>query len=123
MSSSYNCLEGATAIRFLEYVKNHKLANCHVTVCDINEDMLEECKIKAANYDSSLIRWVKADGVNAPFENDLFNAYSISFGLRCCSDIDQMLKEAYRILQPGGKFVCMDFSKADNKLAQGLVPQ
>jgi ubiquinone/menaquinone biosynthesis C-methylase UbiE len=113
----------ATAIRFLEYVKNHKLANCHVTVCDINDDMLEECKIKSANYDSSLIRWVKADGVNAPFENDLFNAYSISFGLRCCSDIDQMLKEAYRILQSGGKFVCMDFSKADNKLAQGLVPQ
>jgi 2-methoxy-6-polyprenyl-1,4-benzoquinol methylase len=109
---------GAITIRFLEYVKDHNLKNCHVTVCDINEQMLDICKTKATNYDPSLITLVTADGENAPFENDSFNAYTICYGLRCCPNREKVLKEAYRILQPGGKFLCLETSNANSKLAQ-----
>jgi 2-methoxy-6-polyprenyl-1,4-benzoquinol methylase len=111
---------GATTIRILEYIKNHNLENCHVTVCDINEQMLEICKAKVTNYDPSLITLVTADGENAPFENNSFNVYAISFGLRCSPNKEKMLKEAYKILQPGGKFFCLECSNGNNILAQGF---
>jgi ubiquinone/menaquinone biosynthesis C-methylase UbiE len=84
--------------------------------------MLDICKTKATNYDPSLITLVTADGENAPFENDSFNAYTICYGLRCCPNREKVLKEAYRILQPGGKFLCLETSNTNCKLAQGLVP-
>jgi 2-methoxy-6-polyprenyl-1,4-benzoquinol methylase len=111
---------GATTIRILEYIKNHNLENYHVTVCDINEQMLEICKAKVTNYDPSLITLVTADGENAPFENNSFNVYAISFGLRCSPNKEKMLKEAYRILQPGGKFFCLECSNGNNILVQGF---
>jgi ubiquinone/menaquinone biosynthesis C-methylase UbiE len=83
--------------------------------------MLDICKTKATNYDPSLITLVTADGENAPFENNSFNAYTICYGLRCCPNREKMLKEAYRILQPGGKFLCLETSNANSKLAQRLV--
>jgi ubiquinone/menaquinone biosynthesis methyltransferase len=112
---------GAIPIRFLDYVKKNNIPNCHVTVCDINEDMLKMGKRKSVNYDPDLITWIVADGQSLPFDDETFNAYTISFGLRCCSNMDKMLNEAFRILQPGGKFFCLEFSTPDNKIARWLV--
>jgi ubiquinone/menaquinone biosynthesis C-methylase UbiE len=114
-------LTGAIPIRFLDYVKKNNIPNCHITVCDINEDMLKMGKRKTVNYDPDLITWIVADGQSLPFDDETFNAYTISFGLRCCSNMDKMLNEAFRILQPGGKFFCLEFSTPDNKIARWLV--
>ena len=46
----------------------------------------------------------------------LFDYYSISYGIRNVSDINKTLKEAYRVLKPGGRFMCLEFSKIDNDL-------
>ena len=46
----------------------------------------------------------------------MFDFYSISYGIRNVSDINKTLKEAYRVLKPGGRFMCLEFSKIDNEL-------
>ena len=49
-----------------------------------------------------------------PFENDSFDAYLVSFGVRNFDDIKKSLDEAYRVLKPGGRFICLEFSKIKN---------
>ena len=46
-----------------------------------------------------------------PFENHSFDAVTISFGIRNCTDIDRVLGEARRVLRPGGRFLCLEFSQ------------
>jgi ubiquinone/menaquinone biosynthesis methyltransferase len=117
--SSYSYFStGATTIRFLDYIKKNNIPNCHVTVCDVNEDMLKVGKRNTVNYDQDLITWTVGDGQNLHFDDETFKAYTVSFGLRCCSNIDKMLNEAYRILQPSGKFFCLEFSTPDTKMAR-----
>ncbi|KYB27131.1 2-methoxy-6-polyprenyl-1,4-benzoquinol methylase, mitochondrial [Tribolium castaneum] len=109
---------GDIAFRFLNYIKNNNVEkNCHVTVCDINADMLEVGKARSRNlnHDSALISWEKADAENLHFKNDSFNAYTIAFGIRNCTHIDRVLQEAYRVLQPGGRFMCLEFSQVENE--------
>ena len=48
------------------------------------------------------------------FEDNIFDFYTISFGLRNTKNIDKSIKEAFRFLKPGGKFLCLEFSKVQN---------
>ena len=50
----------------------------------------------------------------------MYDFYSISYGIRNVSDINKTLKEAYRVLKPGGRFMCLEFSKIDNELLNFL---
>ncbi|XP_015787989.1 2-methoxy-6-polyprenyl-1,4-benzoquinol methylase, mitochondrial [Tetranychus urticae] len=106
---------GDIAFRFLDHMKckypndkSHK-----VTVCDINENMLEVGKKRAVKhgYDDSLIEWVHGDAQKLPFPDNSFDAYTISFGIRNVVNIDAALQESYRVLKPGGIFLCLEFSK------------
>ena len=61
------------------------------------------------------ISWVKAQAEKIPVKNDTYDYYSISYGIRNVTDINKTLKEAYRVLKPGGRFMCLEFSKVDNE--------
>ena len=100
---------GDVARRFLKRIKG----NGKVTVCDPNEFMVEEGKKNLTYKDS--IEWVLAPAENLPFKENTFDAYLVSFGIRNFSNIEKSLGEAYRVLKPGGKFYCLEFSKADNE--------
>ena len=83
-----------------------------VTICDINPAMLEVGRNRAV--DRGLLRglvWTTGDAEALPFPDRSFDAYTIAFGLRNVTDIDRALREAHRVLRPGGRFYCLEFSK------------
>lgn len=85
-----------------------------VTVCDINPAMLGVGRQRAlARYGEAGqtgLRWVEGDAEALPFADATFDAYTISFGIRNCTDIARVLAEAHRVLKPGGRFACLEFS-------------
>ena len=87
--------------------------NSMITVCDPNEEMISEGK-KIKKYIDK-IKWIVAPAEELPFEDNSFDAYIVSFGVRNFSNVDKALSEAYRILKPGGRFLCLEFSKIQNK--------
>ena len=100
---------GDVARRFLKRVKGKGKA----TVCDPNEFMVEEGKKNHTFKDK--IEWTVAPAEDLPFKENTFDAYLVSFGVRNFSNIEKSLGEAYRVLKPGGKFYCLEFSKAENE--------
>jgi len=83
-----------------------------VTVCDINPDMLGVGRDRA--IDRGLMNEVRFSCGNAeelPFDSRSFDRVTIAFGLRNVTDIDAALREAHRVLKPGGRFFCLEFSK------------
>ncbi|XP_066597951.1 2-methoxy-6-polyprenyl-1,4-benzoquinol methylase, mitochondrial [Prorops nasuta] len=115
---------GDIAFRYLNYLKNTpnpRNSPSYVTVSDINENMLDVGKARAQrqgwvtenNYN---ISWEKADAENLPFTDEFFTAYTIAFGIRNVTHIDKALQEAYRVLKPGGRFLCLEFSHVNNEL-------
>ena len=62
------------------------------------------------------IKWFKASAEKLPFKDNTFDFYTISFGIRNVSNIDLTLKEAFRVLKPGGRFMCLEFSKVNNEI-------
>ena len=100
---------GDVARRFLKRVKGKGKA----TVCDPNEFMIDEGKKNHTFKDK--IEWIVASAEDLPFKENTFDAYLVSFGVRNFSNIEKSLGEAYRVLKPGGKFYCLEFSKAENE--------
>ncbi|MBS0550760.1 MAG: bifunctional demethylmenaquinone methyltransferase/2-methoxy-6-polyprenyl-1,4-benzoquinol methylase UbiE [Proteobacteria bacterium] len=83
-----------------------------VAVCDINAAMLSVGRDRA--IDRGLLRglsWTTGDAEALPFPDRSFDGYTIAFGLRNVTDIDKALREARRVLKPGGRFFCLEFSK------------
>jgi demethylmenaquinone methyltransferase/2-methoxy-6-polyprenyl-1,4-benzoquinol methylase len=83
-----------------------------VTVCDINPAMLAVGRDRAA--DRGLLKgltWTTGDAETLPFPDRSFDGYTIAFGLRNVTDIDKALAEAHRVLRPGGRFHCLEFSR------------
>jgi len=62
------------------------------------------------------IKWHLCPAEKLPFKDNTFDFYTISYGIRNVTNIDQSLKEAFRILKPGGRFLCLEFSKVENKI-------
>lgn len=86
--------------------------NLHITLCDINQEMLNVAANKA--IDKNLLHglnYVCADAENLPFPDNSFDYYTIAFGIRNVVRIENALKEAFRVLKPSGKFLCLEFSK------------
>ena len=82
-----------------------------VTVCDINPDMLKEGVRRAEEKGETAIRWITGDAL--PFPDSSFDAYTIAFGIRNVTHIEKALAEARRVLKPGGRFLCLEFSKCE----------
>jgi demethylmenaquinone methyltransferase / 2-methoxy-6-polyprenyl-1,4-benzoquinol methylase len=96
---------GDIALRFLDH------GGQDVTVCDINAEMVRAGRDRA--IDKGVlggIHWSVGDAQSLPVPDNTFDAYTIAFGLRNVTDIDAALAEARRVLKPGGRFLCLEFS-------------
>ena len=76
-----------------------------MVVCDINKSMLSvgEDRAQDRGYTDARIDWVEGDAQKLPFDDNSFDCYTIAFGIRNVVRIDEALKEARRVLKPGGK--------------------
>ncbi|XP_071448179.1 2-methoxy-6-polyprenyl-1,4-benzoquinol methylase, mitochondrial [Hetaerina americana] len=95
-----------------------------VTVCDINEAMLAVGKKRAEKlgYEKE-IQWIHGNAEKLPLESETFDAYTIAFGIRNVTHIDKVLEEAYRVLRPGGRFMCLEFSQVSNALLRRIYDE
>lgn len=86
--------------------------NAHVTVLDINGSMLSVGSDRAMKRGiEQNLTFVEANAEELPFEDSTFDAYTIAFGIRNVPRIDVALSEAFRVLKPGGRFLCLEFSE------------
>ncbi len=90
-----------------------------IVVADINPHMLAVGRRRFEESGlSHRMEWVEADAEKLQFENGSFDAYTITFGIRNCVHVQKVLDEAYRVLRPGGRFMCMEFSHVENPLLE-----
>ncbi|KAK6039865.1 ubiquinone/menaquinone biosynthesis methyltransferase [Cooperia oncophora] len=92
---------------------HRKMKSGKITVVDINQNMLDVGK-ERANKDPSVdpkrFEWICANAEKLPFDDNSFDAYTISFGIRNCTHVDKVVEEAFRVLKPGGIFAVLEFS-------------
>ena len=90
-----------------------------VTVADISPEMVAEGK-KRGEKEGRLDRctFTVGNAETLAFEDNSFDAYTIAFGIRNVTHIDKALAEAHRVLKPGGRFLCLEFSHLENELLQ-----
>jgi demethylmenaquinone methyltransferase / 2-methoxy-6-polyprenyl-1,4-benzoquinol methylase len=88
--------------------------NFRATVCDINPDMLAVGRERAAAaHLDDRVAFVEGNAEALGFPDRAFDAYTIAFGIRNVPQIDLALREACRVLKPGGRFLCLEFSAVD----------
>lgn len=115
---------GDIAFRYIDYIKKHKSSEAEqqkssVTILDINQHMLDVGidRAERLGYKSNDIldiNWVCGNAEELPIDDNQFTAYTIAFGIRNVTHIDKALKEAYRVLKPGGRFMCLEFSHIES---------
>jgi len=94
-----------------------------VTVCDINASMLKVGEKRAEKFglDKGQLSFVEVNAEKLKqFEDNTFDAYTIAFGIRNVTHIENALSEAYRVLKPGGRFMCLEFSHVANPVIQAI---
>lgn len=96
----------ANAIRHAQGAPN---AEGKVIIADLTQAMLDEGAKRFAGRTD--LEWVCADAEALPFDDNTFDVYTISFGLRNVARPAQALAEAHRVLKPGGRFFCLEFSR------------
>lgn len=107
---------GDISFRFLR-----RAPGAEAVVLDLTEPMLREGRRRAeAASLSSRLGWVVGDAMALPFEDASFDAYTISFGIRNVTRIEDALAEAFRVLRPGGRLMVLEFSQLPNEGLQRL---
>ncbi len=102
------CGTGDIAKLFLNNVNKKS----YVTCVDPNIGMIKKGKEKLKKFNN--LNWVMASAEKLPMTINSFDFYTISFGLRNTKDLNKSLSEAYRVLKPGGRYLCLEFSKIEN---------
>ena len=103
---------GDIAFRIVEMARARG-GEAAVTVCDINEKMVGEGKRRAEAKEEGAIRWTVGDAEALPVPDASFDSYTIAFGIRNVTHIEKALSEARRVLKPGGRFLCLEFSQVE----------
>ena len=107
---------GDIAFRFLK-----RAPSATAVVTDMTEQMLVEGQKRAeAEAFAQKLTWVTGDAMALPFEDNSFDVYTISFGIRNVTRIEDALKEAWRVLRPGGRLMVLEFSQLPNDGLQKL---
>lgn len=105
---------GDVAFRFLR-----RASSATAVVCDMTESMLIAGRQRAeADNLAQSLDWVVGDAMQLPFAANSFDVYTISFGIRNVTRIPDALREAYRVLKPGGRLMVLEFSQIPNDLMQ-----
>ncbi|NNE54326.1 MAG: ubiquinone/menaquinone biosynthesis methyltransferase, partial [Sulfitobacter sp.] len=105
---------GDVAFKFLD-----RAGHGHATVCDLTEEMLVEGRKRAeAAQLADSLEWVVGDAMALPFEDNTFDVYTISFGIRNVTRPQEALNEAFRVLRPGGRLMVLEFSQLPNPMMQ-----
>jgi demethylmenaquinone methyltransferase/2-methoxy-6-polyprenyl-1,4-benzoquinol methylase len=102
------CGTGDIGKLFLDNTSN----DAKITCVDPNKGMIKEGKKKLSNYRN--IEWIISSAEKLPIIENKFDFYTIVFGLRNTKNLNKTLSEAYRVLKPGGRFLCLEFSKIQN---------
>ena len=102
------CGTGDVAKLFLDNVNK----NSKITCVDPNQGMIDKGKEKLIIHKN--INWIKSPAESLPLSENSFDFYTISFGLRNANDLKKALSEAFRVLKPGGRYLCLEFSKIHN---------
>ena len=102
------CGTGDIGKLFLDNTKKES----EITCVDPNKGMISEGKKKLSNYQN--IKWIISSAEKLPLKDNTFDYYTISFGLRNTKCLNRALSEAYRVLKPGGRYLCLEFSKIQN---------
>ena len=117
---NFKCLDvaggtGDIAFKLNKYMTNVNRDCEKIVVCDINKEMLRVGEERAAQMGvgESFI-WVEGNAETLEFPDNTFDLYTIAYGIRNCTHIDKVLEEAYRVLKPGGRFMCLEFSEVNN---------
>ena len=108
------CGTGDLVKLYIKYTNN----DYQIHAVDPNSKMIEIGKKKLVQFKN--IHWHVSTAEKLKFKNDIFDYCTISFGIRNISDINLALKETYRVLKPGGRFMCLEFSKIQNSLLNKL---
>ena len=111
------CGTGDIGKLFLDNTDN----NNNITCVDPNKGMIKKGKAKLINYKN--INWIISKAEKLPLKENSFNFYTISFGLRNTTNLGKVLSEAYRVLRPGGRFLCLEFSKIQNENFEYIYKQ
>ena len=102
------CGTGDIAKLFL----NHVNKSSQITCLDPNKRMIQKGKEKLHKFKN--LNWIISPAEQIPLEDNSFDVYTISFGLRNTKNLNKALSEAYRVLKPGGRYLCLEFSKIQN---------
>ena len=102
------CGTGDIAKLYLKHVNELS----EITCVDQNKGMIGKGKEKLKGYKN--LNWIIAPAENLPIEDNSFDFYTISFGLRNSKNLKKSISEAYRVLKTGGRFFCLEFSKIHN---------
>ncbi len=111
------CGTGDIGKLFLDNTDNKN----YITCVDPNKGMVKKGKTKLINYKN--INWIISKAEKLPLKENSFNFYTISFGLRNTTNLNEVLSEAYRVLKPGGRFLCLEFSKIQNENFEYIYKQ
>tara|TARA_B110000259_G_scaffold3476_1_gene4071 strand:+ start:2112 stop:2816 length:705 start_codon:yes stop_codon:yes gene_type:complete len=99
----------------LAKMTSKKNDNKNIFCCvEPNKGMFDTGKEKLKSFTN--IKWYLNSAEKLPFVGNTFDFYTISYGIRNVTDINQCLREAYRVLKPGGRFFCLEFSKVKNEI-------
>ena len=101
---------GDIAKMYSKIVRSPAIISC----VEPNNEMFQVGKANLNKFKN--IKWYKSRAEKLPFKSNTYDFYSISYGLRNVSNINLALKEALRVIKPGGRFMCLEFSKVDNEL-------
>ncbi len=111
---------GDIAFRIAKKAREKNI-KCEIDVVDINQEMLDVGKDRAVDLNLfSDLKFTCCDGEKLCFEDEIFDFFTIAFGIRNFTNIEAGLSEAYRVLKPGGKFICLEFSKVNDYFLQKI---
>lgn len=98
-----------------------KFPQTKIDIVDINQEMLDVGRERAVDLNLfSNLEFTCCDGEKLSFADETFDFFTIAFGIRNFTNIDKGLAEAYRVLKPGGKFICLEFSKVNDYFLQKI---
>jgi demethylmenaquinone methyltransferase/2-methoxy-6-polyprenyl-1,4-benzoquinol methylase len=106
---------GDVALRVLEASG----AGASAVICDISAEMIEAGRARGKS-ETTRLRFVRGNAEALPFAATSFDAYTVAFGMRNLTHLEPALEEAYRVLKPGGRFLCLEFSSVEVPLLDTL---